>query len=37
MDNENYFKDLIESIQDYKKMVILIFLIQNDDNLLIKI
>ena len=30
----NYFKDLLESIPDYKKIVILIFLIQNDKNLL---
>ena len=34
MDNENYFKDVFESIHDYKKIVILIFLIQNDKNLL---
>ena len=34
MNNENYFKDLFESIQDYKKIVLLIFLIQNDKNLL---
>ena len=30
----NYFKDLLESIPDYKKIVLLIFLIQNDKNLL---
>ena len=30
----NYFKDLFESIPDYKKIVLLIFLIQNDKNLL---
>ena len=30
-----YFKDLFESILDYKKIVLLIFLIQNDrDSLL---
>ena len=34
MDNENYFKDIFESIHDYKKIVLLIFLIQNDKNLL---
>ena len=32
--NDNYFKDLFESINDYKKIVLLIFLIQNDKNLL---
>ena len=31
---ENYFKDLFESIHEYKKIVLLIFLIQNDKNLL---
>ena len=34
MNNENYFKDLFESIPDYRKIVLLIFLIQNDKNLL---
>ena len=34
MDNENYFKDMFESIHDDKKIVLLIFLIQNDKNLL---
>ena len=34
MENENYFKDIFESIHDYKKTVLLIFLIQNDKNLL---
>ena len=34
MNNANYFKDLLESIQDYRKIVLLIFLIQNDKNLL---
>ena len=34
MNHENYFKDIIESIHDYKKIVLLIFLIQNDKNLL---
>ena len=30
----NYFKDLLESIPNYRKIVLLIFLIQNDKNLL---
>ena len=34
MNNINYFKDIFESIHDYKKIVLLIFLIQNDRNLL---
>ena len=34
MDNSNYFKDVFESIRDYRKIVLLIFLIQNDKNLL---
>ena len=34
MDNSNYFKDIFESIHDYKKIVLLIFLFQNDINLL---
>ena len=29
-----FFKDLFEAIPDYKKIVLLIFLIQNDNNLL---
>ena len=29
-----YFRDLFESIPDYRKIVLLIFLIQNDKNLL---
>ena len=37
MDNVNYFKDFFESIPDYRKIVILIFLIQNDKNLFKKI
>ena len=32
--NDNYFKDSFESIHDYKKIVLLIFLIQNDKNIL---
>ena len=34
MNNSNYFKDIFESIPDYKKIVLLIFLVQNDKNLL---
>ena len=34
MKNSNYFKDIFESIRDYRKIVLLIFLIQNDKNLL---
>ena len=34
MDNVKYFKDLFESITDYKKIVLLMFLIKNDVNLL---
>ena len=34
MNNSNYFKDIFESIQDFRKIVLLIFLIQNDKNLL---
>ena len=34
MDNEKYFKDIFESIHDYKKIVLIKFLIQNDKNLL---
>ena len=34
MNNTNYFKDLFESIPDYRKIVLLIFLIQIDKNLL---
>ena len=30
MDNVNYFKDFFESIQDYKKIVLLMFLFKND-------
>ena len=34
MSYENYFKDMFESIPDYRKIVLLIFLFQNDKNLL---
>ena len=34
MNYENYFRDIFNSITDYRKIVLLIFLIQNDKNLL---
>ena len=34
MNNQNYFTDIFKSINDYRKVVLLIFLIQNDKNLL---
>ena len=34
MDNITYFEDMFESIHDYKKIVLLIFSIQIDKNLL---
>ena len=34
MNNSNYFKDIFKSIPDYRKIVLLISLIQNDKNLL---
>ena len=34
MNNSNYFKDIFKSIPDYRKIVLLIFLIQNDKNLI---
>ena len=34
MNHSNYFKDIFESIQHYRKIVLIIFLIQNDKNLL---
>ena len=34
MNNSNYFKEIFESIPDYRKIILLIFLIQNDKNLL---
>ena len=33
MDNINYFKDLFESIPDYRKTLLLLFLIKNDGEL----
>ena len=32
MSNINYFKDFFESIPDYKKVVLIMFLIRNDVN-----
>ena len=34
MDNINYFKDLFKSIPEYRKIVLLVFLIKNDVDLL---
>ena len=34
MNSVSYFEDLFESISDYRKIVLLIFLIKNDVNLL---
>ena len=34
MNNVIYFRDLFESITDYKKIVLLMFLVQNDKNLI---
>ena len=34
MNNADYFKDIFESIPNYRKLVLLIFLIQNEKNLL---
>ena len=34
MNNVKYLKDLFESIPDYKKIVLLLFLIKNDVNFL---
>ena len=34
MNNSNFFKDVFQSKPDYRKIVLLIFLIQNDKNLL---
>ena len=34
MNNSNHFKDMFESITAYRKIVLLIFSIQNDKNLL---
>ena len=37
MNNKNYFNDLFESIPNYRKVVLLIFLIKNDKDLLLEI
>ena len=34
MNKSNFFRDIFESITDYRKIVLLIFLIQNDKKLL---
>ena len=34
MENINYFEDMFDSIPDYRKIVVLIFSIQNDKNLI---
>ena len=34
MDNINYFKDMFESIPEFRKIVLLMFLPKNDVNLL---
>ena len=34
MNNPNYFKDIFKSIPDYRKIVLLIYLVQNDKNLM---
>ena len=33
MNNSKYFKDIFKSIPDYRKIVLLIFLIQNEKKL----
>ena len=32
MNYENYFKDMFESIPDYRKTVLLLFLFKNDED-----
>ena len=34
MDDMNYFKDLLESIHDYRKIILLCFNIKQDNNIL---
>ena len=34
MNNSNYFKDVFESIPDYRRIVLLVFLFQKDKDLL---
>ena len=37
MDNSNYFEDLFQSLPDYRKIVLLMFLIKNDTDFLLEI
>ena len=37
MNNENFFKDIFESIPDYKKIVLLLFLIKNDKKKILEV
>ena len=37
MNSGNYFKDLFGSLSDYRKIILLMFLNQNDNNLLCEI
>ena len=37
MNSVNYFKDMFESIPEYRKILLLIFLIQNDKDSLLEI
>ena len=37
MNYENYFEDMFESIPDYRKMVLLIFLHQKSKNFLLEV
>ena len=36
MKYENFFKDLFESVPDYRKLAILMFLIKNDEGLFLE-
>ena len=36
MDDINYFKDLFKSIKDYRKIVLLIFIIKQDNDILLE-
>ena len=36
MDDISYFKDLLKSIKDYRKIVLLIFIIKQDNGILLK-
>ena len=37
MNTSNYFKDIFDSIPEYRKIVLLLYLTQNDKNLLYEI